>query len=101
MILNLQYYHYDDECSIVEFPDRIGEDIEELIRRFHKYAVSGQTCEEFYTLFLELTDDRIPPCDIIDRFIYWLNMYVCDENEKITVIKSLAPADPEYKTVKL
>ena len=101
MIVNIYCWRETDCSTIVELPDRIGENIEEYIKIFHKYIVSNQTCEHFYTYAFEYVDDRMPPSEKISDFLYYLRLYHLEDHEKYTIIKENAPLDPQYKSAEL
>ena len=101
MIVNIHMWYERNKCSVVELPDRIGENIEYYLDQFYQYAVSGQICEEFYTYAIDYVDDRMSDSEKISGFLYYLYLYHFKKGENYTVIAENAPLDPQYKSVKL
>ena len=101
MIVNIHCWADNEHSSIVEIPDRIGEQIEKYISEFHEYIVSNHTCEEFYTYAFDYVDDRVPSSEKISGFVYYLYLYHFEKGEDYTIIKENTPLDPQYKRAQI
>jgi len=101
MVIQIYLWREENKSMTVEVPDRIGEKMDEYISEFHKYIVSHQTCEAFYTYAFEYVDDRVEASEKISGFLYYLYLYHLEKGESCNELEKNVTLDPKYKAFEL
>ncbi len=93
--INIVYEDDYTDCDIIQVPDHIASKIEDYGQLFCDWLRGDDIPSEYYYF---INGMRVGICET-QGFIKWLNMYFCDDCEKITLIYQHVPYDPQYKRV--